>query len=74
MAAWSSRNVVLGSRVKLAVRPSEDVTLIFLEAGGEEEEEEEEVDVGRGAVVVGERKEEEERELVEDFCGPCSGV
>lgn len=27
--------MVLGSRVKLAVRPSDDVTLIFLEAGGE---------------------------------------
>ena len=27
--------MVLGSRVKLAVRPSDAVTLIFLDAGGE---------------------------------------
>ena len=33
MAACSSVNVVLGSRVKLAVRPSDEVTLIFLEVG-----------------------------------------
>ena len=55
IAAWSCGNVVLGSRVKLAVRPSEDVTFIFLEAGGEEEEEEvwrEGVTVGWGGVVV----------------------
>lgn len=26
---------MLGSRVRLAVRPSDDVTLIFFEAGGE---------------------------------------
>ena len=51
--------MVLGSRVKLAVRPSEDVTFIFLEAGGEEDEEEDGEEVGvvrregvRGAVVL----------------------
>ena len=57
---------MLGSRVKLAVRPSEDVTFIFLEAGGDEEEEEEGteevwregVTVERGVVVVVGRGEE----------------
>ena len=33
IAACSSGKVVLGSRVKLAVRPSDDVTLIFFLAG-----------------------------------------
>ena len=50
--------MVLGSRVKLAVRPSDAVTLIFLDAGGEvgmaEGEEEgpgrEEVEPGREEV------------------------
>ena len=55
---------MLGSRVKLAVRPSEDVTFIFLEAGGDEEEEgteevrREGVTVERGVVVVVGRGEE----------------
>ena len=58
--------MVLGSRVKLAVLPSDDVTFIFLEAGGEEECE------GVTVVLVVLVGWEEVGGWVEDFCGTCS--
>ena len=58
--------MVLGSRVKLAVLPSDDVTFIFLEAGGEEECEDVTVVL---VVLVGW---EEVGGWVGDFCGTCS--
>ena len=58
--------MVLGSRVKLAVLPSDDVTFIFLEAGGEEECE------GVTVVLVVVVGWEEVGGWVGDFCGTCS--
>ena len=66
IAACSCIKVVLGSSVKLAVLPSDDVTFIFLEAGGEEECE------GVSVVLVVLVGWEEVGGWVGDFCGPCS--